>query len=237
GDNTVRLWDAATGTELKTLSGHTAYVSALAYSPDGKVIASGSGDKTVRLWDAATGQELKTLSGHTADVSALAYSPDGKVIASGSLDNTVRLWDAATGQGLKTLSGHTERVSALAYSPDGKVIASGSGDNTVRLWESNSTVFRLIYDFDPKAVSAALRFVWEMEQDELQIKQQPHPPALFPELGYHITWTDETRKLRLLLDMPNPDETKLGQVVRFLEADCAYKDPEQKAACEAKKKQ
>ena len=135
-DKTVRLWDAATGQALKTLSGHTAEVLALAYSPDGKVIASGSGDNTVRLWDAATGQELKTLSGHTDSVSALAYSPDGKVIASGSWDNTVRLWDAATGQELNTLSGHTASVSALAYSPDGKVIASGSGDQTVRLWDA-----------------------------------------------------------------------------------------------------
>lgn len=57
----------------------------------------------------------------------------------------------------------------------------------MRLWELNSPVFRLIYDFDPAAVSAALSFVWEMERDELQIKSVPHPPALFPELGYHIT--------------------------------------------------
>ncbi|QTR50994.1 WD40 domain-containing protein [Candidatus Thiothrix anitrata] len=235
GDKTVRLWDAVTGKGLKTLSGHSDSVYALAYSPDGKVIASGSSDKTLRLWDATTGQELETLSGHTDSVSALAYSPDGKVIASGSEDNTVRLWDAATGKELKTLSGHSDSVYALAYSPDGKVIASGSGDKTVRLWELNSPVFRLIYDFDPAAVSAALCFVWEMQRDELQIKQQPHPPALFPELGYHITWTDETRKLRPLLDMPNPDETKLGQVVRFLEAQCAYQRAEDKQACEAKR--
>ena len=189
----------------------------------------------MRLWDAATGKELKTLSGDTDSVWALAYSPDGKVVASGSGDKTVRLWDTATGKELKMLSGHTAGVRVLAYSPDGRVIASGSEDKTVRLWELNNPVFRLIYDFDPAAVATALRFVWEMQRDELQIKSVPRPPALFPELGYHITWTDETRKLRPLLDMPNSDETKLGQVVRFLEAQCAYQRAEEKQACEAKR--
>ena len=90
----MRLWDAATGKELKALRGHSGSVSTLAYSPDGKVIASGSWDKTVRLWDAATGEALKTLSGHTIGVSALAYSPDGRVIASGS-------WDKPCGCGMR----------------------------------------------------------------------------------------------------------------------------------------
>jgi DNA-binding beta-propeller fold protein YncE len=236
-DNTVRLWEAATGKELKMLSGHTEEVRALAYSPDGKVIASGSRDNTVRLWEAATGKELNTLSGHTGEVLALAYSPDGKVIASGSGDKTVRLWDAATGKELKTLSGHTGGVNALAYSPNGKVIASGSWDHTVRLWEPNSPVFRLIYDFDPVAVANALRFVWEMQRDGLQIQSVPHPRSPSVELGYPIAWTDETRKLRPLLDMPNPDETKLGQVVRFLEGQCAYQRAEDKQACEDKQRQ
>ncbi|QQZ30204.1 WD40 repeat domain-containing protein [Thiothrix subterranea] len=175
GDMTVRLWDAATGQVLNTLSGHSLGVSALAYSPDGKVIASGSGDKTIRLWNAATGQMLNTLSGHTNYVSTLAYSPDSKMIASGSGDKTMRLWDASSGDTLKTLQGHTAPIRSVAYSPDGKVIASGSEDKTVRLWKLDSPIFRLIYDFDPAAVSATLRFIWEMQRDELQIKSVPHP--------------------------------------------------------------
>ncbi len=126
-DQTVKVWDAATGQETLTLKGHTSGVTSVAFSPDGKRLASASWDRTVKVWDAATGQETLTLKGHTGDVTSVAFSPDGKRLASASVDQTVKVWDAATGQETLTLKGHTGGVKSVAFSPDGKRLASASG--------------------------------------------------------------------------------------------------------------
>ncbi|KFZ20614.1 hypothetical protein V501_00012, partial [Pseudogymnoascus sp. VKM F-4519 (FW-2642)] len=126
---------ARTGGLQKTLAGHSGSVWAVAFSPDGKQIASGSDDETIKLWDVRTGGLQKTLAGHSGRIRAIAFSPDGKQIASGSDDETIKLWDVRTGGLQKTLAGHSGRIRAIAFSPDGKQIASGSYDKTIKLWD------------------------------------------------------------------------------------------------------
>ncbi len=121
--------------ESATLSGHTAPVISVAFSPDGKTLASASGDSTVKLWDVSTRQELATLNEHKDSVHSVAFSPDGKTLASASGDSTVKLWDVSTRQELATLNEHKDSVHSVAFSPDGKTLASASRDNTVKLWD------------------------------------------------------------------------------------------------------
>ena len=131
--NVVRVLDATSGRELKTLRGHTNRVASVAFSPapDDPRIISGSDDKTIRVWDAITGKQLKVLYG---DVASVAFSPDGSRIVSGS--GTVQVWDAMSGERLKSLPGHAYEVLSVAFSPDGSRVISGSYDGTVRVWDA-----------------------------------------------------------------------------------------------------
>ena len=118
---------------VATLEGHRHWVLSVAFSPDGKTLASGSYDN-IRLWDVETGTNTTTFSGFI-DALSVAFSPDGTILASGSQDFAVRLWDAETGRVIATLEEHTDEVPSVAFSPDGTILASGSRDRTIKLWE------------------------------------------------------------------------------------------------------
>jgi WD40 repeat protein/serine/threonine protein kinase len=137
-DQTVTVWDSATGKQIRTLKGHTGWVLSVAFSPDGKHLASGGADTTLRVWDIQTGQGLRTLKGHSGGVQSVAYSPDGQHLVSASADHTVRVWDMGTGQSTLTLKGHAGVVSSVAFSPDGKRLVSGSKDGTLKVWDAQT---------------------------------------------------------------------------------------------------
>ena len=163
GDNNkgeLKLWDVATGRELRTFSGHTGSIRSVAFSPDGRFALSGSEDKTLKLWEVASGKELRSFRGHTESVNSVAFSPDGHFALSGSgqadeitatinfegkdyhlshnEDNMLKLWDAATGKELRSFSGHTSSVRSVAFSSDGRFALSGSWDGTARVWDAGT---------------------------------------------------------------------------------------------------
>ena len=133
-ERTVRLWDVASGTLLRTPHTYPSQgVNSVAFSPNGLILATGGWDQTVRLYNVTTGELRQPLEGHTFDVKHVAFSPDGKVLASAG-DQTVRLWSVITGRHLRTLHGHTGFVNSVSFSPKGKTLASAGSDRKILLW-------------------------------------------------------------------------------------------------------
>jgi WD40 repeat protein/serine/threonine protein kinase len=128
------LWRKYNG-EQSRLSGHAGPVTAVAFSPDDRLLASGSSDSKISLWDHVAGKTWITLSGHSGRVTALAFSPDGKQLLSASTDQTVKLWDTGTGKELLSMSAHKASVLCVACCPDGRHAASGSEDGIGLLWD------------------------------------------------------------------------------------------------------
>ncbi|MCI0639578.1 MAG: protein kinase [Gemmataceae bacterium] len=134
----VGVWDINSGQAHFRVKAHTSWTSSLAFSPDGRILATGSNDRTIHLLDAATGQVLKTLEGHTDAIMGLAFSSDGHRLFSGSLDRSITIWDVDSGRQIKTLKGHSNGVTRIALSQDNQRLASSSHDNTVKIWDVNS---------------------------------------------------------------------------------------------------
>ncbi len=134
-DGKLRLFDAATGKEVKRLQGHADWVVCVAFAGDGKVALSGGLDKTIKLWELASGRLLRTFNLKSVVLSSVAFSPDGWRVLSAASDGIVRGWDTFTGQELFRLVGHTDAVSCVTVSPDGDRAASAGHDGTVRVWD------------------------------------------------------------------------------------------------------
>jgi len=140
----VRLWNTANGSLLRTLSGHSSTIRSVVYSPDGQSLASASKDATIKLWRATDGALLRTLGGHAQGANVVAFSPAGDTVASGGEDALVRLWNVASGQLLRTFTGHVSHVWSVAFSSDGSLLASAGGDHTIRLWQvTNGALVRV----------------------------------------------------------------------------------------------
>jgi WD40 repeat protein len=154
-DFLIRLWALPSGGErpgserrgqdlvptTHTLTGHKSTVSCGTFSPDGKVLATGSWDKAVKLWDVGSGQELATLLGHTDGLRAVLFTPDGKTLITASDDRTVRFWDLNTHREIGQLPEQAAGVYCLSLSPDGKLLSAGTGDwrkgtqGEIKLWD------------------------------------------------------------------------------------------------------
>jgi len=137
GETVVKVWDLKTGHQIQTLSGHEAAVCGLAFSPDGRRVATGSLDRTARVWDLETGRELLTLKEDIGFVYCVAFSRDGKRLAAGGRDGKGCVWDAETGRKLATLRGEAI-IFTIAFSPDGKRLATGSWEKVARIWDSET---------------------------------------------------------------------------------------------------
>jgi len=137
---TIKTWDAQSGAELKSLEGHTNFVNALAFSRDGRLLASGSYDSTIKIWDLPSGRELRTIRGHSGPVTSIDFTPNGRFVVSGSEDGSARLWNTQTGTLLATMVSLNKGDDWLVVTPDGLFDGSPGGWNQI-LWRFSPNTF------------------------------------------------------------------------------------------------
>jgi WD40 repeat protein len=202
----LKVWEVATRRLIRRLGGHTGYCVSVAFSRDGKWLASGSRDGTAIIWSTATWNKAQTLQNPDKDslyggrgmVEDVAFSPSGKTLAMASREATVWLWDVATGKLLEPLKGHSSAVTAVVFSPDGRTLASGSGDQTVRLW--NVETRRQLMQLDPGGVELGQVLTLAFSPNGMHLLAGGSSTAVWS--AAPIVWNDPNlaaAKLRLLL--------------------------------------
>lgn len=134
----IEIWDTENGKRLHNLRAHSERRGCLAWSPDGKTLATAADDGQIVFWDPTDGRQLQSIRAHNAPVDSLAWSVDSQQIASGSGDHTIKVWDARTGKLNRTLRGHVKGVSVVSWSPDGTRLASASEDMTIKTWDASA---------------------------------------------------------------------------------------------------
>jgi WD40 repeat protein len=136
----VLFWDLQSRSILTRIHGHRVPIEAIALSPDGKLLATGSADGVIKLWDAQTGRAIRTLKGHAGAIVGLAFTPDGKQLLSCSAEGAIKTWEPRIGKQLYTFAGPFIGLTAVALSPDGRRVAAAGIDKIVRIWELGGTL-------------------------------------------------------------------------------------------------
>src|SRR5216683_2267431 len=133
----LTLWDMASGKILDTMQ-QPSWVTAIAFGPSDKLLATGHDDGIVRVWDTASGSLAGTLKGHTDRIQALAWHPNGHRLVSGGWDTTARLWNTQTFEPIILLNGHADQVTALAFNPNGSLLACADSADAIHIWDSEA---------------------------------------------------------------------------------------------------
>lgn len=202
------------------LRGHKGTINRIAWSPDGRFLASPSNDKTIRIWDVAHGKCIAVLKGHKGQVSSVAWSPDGHRLASGSFDKTIRIWDAEIWKTLQILQGYEEHILSVAWSPTENILASAMSDYTIQLFETTTwrSLRILGEDFQGSDVTVSIAFspdgkqilsaatqssigshVWDIESGRLIIQLRTHDHESY-DYDLDVAWSPTGRRLALASD-------------------------------------